>query len=54
MKIELSQCEVSEIVANHFMNSPHFPDTNELRVRFVVERNWLGVSTLSCVVEEVQ
>ena len=32
MKIELSQYEVSEIIANHFMNSPQFPDTNELKV----------------------
>ena len=53
MKIELSQYEVSEIIANHFMNSPQFPDTNELRVRFVVERNWFGRDVLSCVVEEV-
>lgn len=53
MKIELSQCEVSEIVANHFMNSPHFPDTDELRVRFTVDRNWFGRDTLSCTVEEV-
>lgn len=53
MKIELSQCEVSEIVANHFMNSPQFPDTDELRVRFVVERNWFGKDTLSCIIEEV-
>lgn len=53
MKIELSQYEVSKIIANHFMNSPHFPDTDELRIKFVVERDWLGVDTLSCVVEEV-
>jgi hypothetical protein len=53
MKIELSQCEVSEIIANHFMNSPQFPNTDELRIRFVVERNWFGGDTLSCIVEEV-
>lgn len=53
MKIELSQCEVSEIIANHFMNSPQFPNTDELRVRFVVEQNWFGRDTLSCIVEEV-
>ena len=53
MKIELSQYEVSEIIANHFMNSPQFPDANKLRVRFVVEPNWLGRDTLSCVIEEV-
>ena len=53
MKIELSQYEVSEIIANHFMNSPQFPDTNELRVRLVVESNWFGKDTLSCVIEEV-
>ena len=53
MKIELSQYEVSEIIANHFMNSPQFPDTNELRVIFTVDRNWFGRDTLSCTVEEV-
>ena len=53
MKIELSQSEVSKIIANHFMNSPHFPDTDKLRVKFVVERNWLDIDTLSCVIEEV-
>ena len=53
MKIELSQYEVSEIIANHFMNSPQFPDTDELRVRFTVDRNWFGRDTLSCTVEEV-
>ena len=53
MKIELSQCEVSEIIANHFMNSPQFPNTDKLRVRFIVERNWFGRDTLSCVIEEV-
>ena len=53
MKIELSRYEVSEIIANHFMNSPQFPDTNELEVTFIIERNWLGIDTLSCTVEEV-
>jgi hypothetical protein len=53
MKIELSQREVSEIIANHFMNSPQFPNTDELRVKFTVERNWFGRDTLSCIVEEV-
>ena len=53
MKIELSQYEVSEIIANHFMNSSQFPDTNELRVIFMVDRNWFGRDTLSCTVEEV-
>lgn len=54
MKIELSQCEVSEIIANHFMNSPQFPNADALRIRFVVERNWFDEDTLSCVIEEVQ
>ena len=53
MKIELSQCEVSEIIANHFMNSPQFPNTDELRIRFVIERNWFDENTLSCIIEEV-
>ena len=53
MKIELSQYEVSEIIANHFMNSPQFSDTNELRVRFVVELNWFCRDVLSCVIEDV-
>jgi hypothetical protein len=53
MKIELSQQEVSEIVANHFMNGPQFPDTDKLRIRFVVEHDWFGTDTLSCIVEEI-
>ena len=53
MKIELSQYEISKIIAEHFMNSPQFPDTDELRVRFTVDRNWFGGDTLSYVVEEV-
>ncbi len=53
MKIELSQYEVSKIIADHFMNSPQFPNTDELRVKFTVDRNWLGRDTLSCTIEEV-
>ena len=53
MKIELSQCEVSEIIANHFMNSPQFPNADTLRIRFVVEHNWFDEDTLNCVIEEV-
>lgn len=53
MKIELSQCEVSEIIANHFMNSPQFSDADELRITFTVEHNWFGKDTLNCTIEEV-
>ena len=53
MKIELSQCEVSEIIANHFMNSPQFPDADALRITFTVDRNWFDEDTLSCTIEEV-
>ena len=53
MKIELSQCEVSEIIANHFMNSPQFPNADALRVVFTVDHNWFGEGTLTCTIEEV-
>ena len=53
MKIELSQYEVSKIIAVHFMNSPQFPDTDELRITFTVNRNCFGRDTLSCTIEEV-
>ena len=53
MQIKLSEYEISEIIANHFMNSPQFSNADELRVRFTVERNWFGRNTLSCVIEEV-
>ena len=54
MKIELSQYEVSKIIAEHFMNSPQFSEADELLIKFKVERNFFGEDKLVCTVEEVQ